>query len=146
MDSNLEITGGVSKASFLGIKDGWNCFPGWQVIVVNGERDVKEIDQKRSFLSISDWSTNGFDHITLEEHIMMHAEAVIAPFDNFSFNSGSGELLTGTYYPHAHVACAGGTALTSQSGTHSLQISSISLSYDSEIIYHYTPRRAVRII
>jgi hypothetical protein len=77
-------------------------FPGWQVVFVDGEQEVKDTDKDATYF-LEKWGKEGYDAMTIEEGMMVHPEGVVAPFEEGNeahpFNRRSYEWALGSYIP-----------------------------------------------
>ncbi len=91
--------GGKTKQELL---TGDSPFPGWQVVFVDGEQEVKDRDQTATDF-LDEWNTKGYDALTTEEVMMLHPEGVVAPFGDENeahpHNRANWEWALGSYIP-----------------------------------------------
>ncbi|EKD92566.1 MAG: hypothetical protein ACD_28C00403G0009, partial [uncultured bacterium] len=77
-------------------------FPGWQVTIMEGEQEI-QVRNKSDDAFLQEWKGKKYCLVTPEETLMLHAEGIVAPFENqnghYSFNSDCRELCLGAFLP-----------------------------------------------
>ena len=69
--------GGITKPDLLKQKGGFNKFPGWQVLIVDGDDEVQNETLDKSADDLLEGNkSNGITGITPEEFLIMHASGV----------------------------------------------------------------------
>jgi len=91
--------GGLTKQELLNSD---TPFPGWQVVFVDGEREVKDVN-KDAPTFLAEWQEKNYDPLTNEEIMMLHTEGVVNPFGDETearpFNGSKFEWALGSYLP-----------------------------------------------
>jgi len=80
-----ENHGGMTKSELLQTSRGHNRFPGWQVLVVDGRKNLPLKTQDNPDQIKVDIKAKGLDGLVIEDWLMLHAEGVVGgqPFDDF---------------------------------------------------------------